>query len=190
MVDLTAARRGPAAAGRLPRGGGGHGRSRRVLHEPAARRDLLARARVDRHPAPRGGRRGGRRVALRDALVHRRLRGARPEPELPHRGAAGCSPNPSLGWVRDKLEAEQHAPRSRKRYPAMAVTVLRFAPLLGPGRPHVLHAALRPSAWCRCCSATTRWCSSCIPTTRCAAVDAALEHGAAAASSTWCRAAP
>jgi UDP-glucose 4-epimerase len=42
-------------------------------------------------------------------------------------------PHPGLGWVRDKLEAEQHAASFAKRYPDLAVTVLRFAPLLGPG---------------------------------------------------------
>lgn len=42
-------------------------------------------------------------------------------------------PNPSLSWVRDKLEAEQHAAAFARRYPGMAVTVLRFAPLFGPG---------------------------------------------------------
>jgi len=41
-------------------------------------------------------------------------------------------PDPSLGWVRDKLEAEQHAAVFAKRYPQMSVTVLRFAPLFGP----------------------------------------------------------
>ena len=42
-------------------------------------------------------------------------------------------PDTSLGWVRDKLEAEQHAAAFAKRYPRMTVTVLRFAPLFGPG---------------------------------------------------------
>jgi UDP-glucose 4-epimerase len=42
---------------------------------------------------------------------------------------------PSLGlsWVRDKLEAEQHAASFARRYPEMRVTLLRFAPLFGPG---------------------------------------------------------
>jgi len=43
------------------------------------------------------------------------------------------APNSSLGWVRDKLEAEQHALSFAKRYPAMGLTILRFAPLLGAG---------------------------------------------------------
>lgn len=42
-------------------------------------------------------------------------------------------PDPSLPWVRDKLEAEQHAASFARRYPELAVTVLRFAPLFGPG---------------------------------------------------------
>lgn len=42
-------------------------------------------------------------------------------------------PNLSLGWARDKLETEQHAASFARRYPGMKVTVLRFAPLFGPG---------------------------------------------------------
>jgi len=38
-----------------------------------------------------------------------------------------------LGWVRDKVEAEQHAFSFSRRYPGLAVTVLRFATLLGAG---------------------------------------------------------
>ena len=58
-------------------------------------------------------------------------------------GARGQNPNfiredhklqpPALGWARDKVEAEQHAASFAKRYPALKVTVLRLAPLLGPG---------------------------------------------------------
>jgi UDP-glucose 4-epimerase len=59
-------------------------------------------------------------------------------------GARGQNPNfltedssppaaPSLPWLRDKVEAEEHAASFAKRYPEMAVTVLRFAPLFGPG---------------------------------------------------------
>jgi UDP-glucose 4-epimerase len=40
---------------------------------------------------------------------------------------------PGLRWVRDKLEAEQHAASFARRFPAMRVTVLRYAPLFGPG---------------------------------------------------------
>jgi UDP-glucose 4-epimerase len=42
-------------------------------------------------------------------------------------------PDPSLGWARDKVEAEQHAASFARRYPGMKVTVLRIAPLFGPG---------------------------------------------------------
>jgi UDP-glucose 4-epimerase len=38
-----------------------------------------------------------------------------------------------LRWLRDKLEAEQHAASFARRYPDLGVTVLRFAPLFGPG---------------------------------------------------------
>ena len=41
-------------------------------------------------------------------------------------------PNLSLAWARDKLESEQHAASFARRYPAMKITVLRFAPLFGP----------------------------------------------------------
>ena len=41
-------------------------------------------------------------------------------------------PRAPLGWLRDKVEAEEHAASFAKRYPEMAVRVLRFAPLLGP----------------------------------------------------------
>ena len=48
----------------------------------------------------------------------------REESPLPARAA--------LPWLRDKVEAEGHAASFAKRYPEMAVRVLRFAPLLGP----------------------------------------------------------
>jgi UDP-glucose 4-epimerase len=41
-------------------------------------------------------------------------------------------PNPSLGWLRDKVQAEGHAREFARRFPGMCVTVLRMAPLLGP----------------------------------------------------------
>jgi UDP-glucose 4-epimerase len=41
--------------------------------------------------------------------------------------------NTALPWVRDKLEAEQHTASFARRYPSLKVTVLRFAPLFGPG---------------------------------------------------------
>ncbi len=49
----------------------------------------------------------------------------REDTPLPRRAA--------LGWLRDKVEAEEHAASFAKRYPEMSVRVLRFAPLLGPG---------------------------------------------------------
>lgn len=39
----------------------------------------------------------------------------------------------ALPWLRDKREAEGHAAAFARRYPRMNVTVLRLAPLLGPG---------------------------------------------------------
>jgi UDP-glucose 4-epimerase len=39
----------------------------------------------------------------------------------------------SLSWLRDKVEAEEHAASFARRYPEMTVSVLRFAPLFGPG---------------------------------------------------------
>jgi UDP-glucose 4-epimerase len=46
-----------------------------------------------------------------------------------HRLQAGAG----LFWARDKVEAEEHARSFAKRYPVLKVTVLRLAPLLGPG---------------------------------------------------------
>lgn len=43
------------------------------------------------------------------------------------------SPAQGLAWMRDKLEAEQHTAAFARRYPQMAITVLRMALLLGPG---------------------------------------------------------
>jgi UDP-glucose 4-epimerase len=40
--------------------------------------------------------------------------------------------DPALAWARDKLEAEEHAAAFARRYPQLALTVLRFAPLFGP----------------------------------------------------------
>jgi UDP-glucose 4-epimerase len=43
-------------------------------------------------------------------------------------------PDPGpLAWVRDKLEAEEHALSFSRRYPTLGVSVLRMAPLFGPG---------------------------------------------------------
>jgi UDP-glucose 4-epimerase len=41
--------------------------------------------------------------------------------------------NARLAWVRDKVEAEEHAFSFARRYPTLGVTVLRFATLLGAG---------------------------------------------------------
>jgi UDP-glucose 4-epimerase len=59
-------------------------------------------------------------------------------------GARGQNPNflteerrpdtgARLAWVRDKLEAEEHAFSFARRYPGLGVSVLRFATLIGPG---------------------------------------------------------
>jgi len=50
-------------------------------------------------------------------------------------------PDPALGWVRDKLEAEQHAASFARRYPDLRITVLRFAPLVGP-RVHTFYTRI------------------------------------------------
>jgi len=50
-------------------------------------------------------------------------------------------PNPALAWVRDKLEAEQHAASFARRYPDLKIVVLRFAPLLGP-RVHTFYTRI------------------------------------------------
>lgn len=42
-------------------------------------------------------------------------------------------PNEDFWWIRDKHEAEQHALAFARRYPHMTVTLLRLAPLIGPG---------------------------------------------------------
>ena len=61
MVDLTLPGADQRLVRRVPGGARRHRRPRRLLHEPAARRRLLPRARVDRDAAPGGG--GGRRPA-------------------------------------------------------------------------------------------------------------------------------
>ena len=101
----------PAPAGGVPRAPGGGGRARGVLHEPAARRDVRARAGVDRHaqPAGRGG--GGGREARDDALVHGRLRRAGTEPELPHRGPRAAARVPAALAAR---QAGGRGPRGRR----------------------------------------------------------------------------
>ena len=43
------------------------------------------------------------------------------------------APDGRFWWIRDKREAEEHALSFAGRYPGMTVTILRLAPLLGPG---------------------------------------------------------
>ena len=50
-------------------------------------------------------------------------------------------PDAGLAWVRDKLEAEQHAASFARRYPDLKVAVLRFAPLVGP-RVHTFYTRI------------------------------------------------
>jgi UDP-glucose 4-epimerase len=50
-------------------------------------------------------------------------------------------PDPGLGWVRDKLEAEQHVAAFSRRYSDLKIAVLRFAPLLGP-RVHTFYTRI------------------------------------------------
>jgi UDP-glucose 4-epimerase len=42
-------------------------------------------------------------------------------------------PDERFWWIRDKHEAEEHALSFARRYPGMTVTILRLAPLIGPG---------------------------------------------------------
>jgi UDP-glucose 4-epimerase len=58
--------------------------------------------------------------------------GARAENPALIREGTPLPPRAPLGWLRDKVEAEEHAASFARRYPEMAVRVLRFAPLLGP----------------------------------------------------------
>jgi UDP-glucose 4-epimerase len=50
-------------------------------------------------------------------------------------------PDSALSWVREKLEAEQHAASFARRYPELKIAVLRFAPLLGP-RVHTFYTRI------------------------------------------------
>jgi UDP-glucose 4-epimerase len=74
---------------------------------------------------------GVRRLILRSFIALYGARGQNPslltEEHALRRSEGG------LAWARDKIEAEQHATSYAKRYPGMKVTVLRLAPLLGPG---------------------------------------------------------
>ncbi len=73
---------------------------------------------------------GVRHVVLRSFTAVYGARGQNPNFVTEDRP---LQPNPALAWVRDKLEAELHAASFAKRYPALGITILRFAPLLGPG---------------------------------------------------------
>lgn len=73
---------------------------------------------------------GVKRVLMRSFTAVYGARGENPNFLTEGRPLA---PKPGLAWVRDKLEAEQHAAQFARRFPEMAVTVLRFAPLFGPG---------------------------------------------------------
>lgn len=73
---------------------------------------------------------GVRHVVMRSFTAVYGARGQNPNFLTEDRPLA---PNPSLSWIRDKLEAEQHAAAFARRYPEMKVTVLRLAPLFGPG---------------------------------------------------------
>lgn len=72
---------------------------------------------------------GVRRVIMRSFTAVYGARGQNPSFLTEDRP---LQPNAALGWVRDKLEAEQHAASFARRYPDMAIAVLRFAPLFGP----------------------------------------------------------
>lgn len=49
------------------------------------------------------------------------------------RETASLPERASLAWLRDKVEADQHAASFARRYPQMEIAVLRTAPLFGPG---------------------------------------------------------
>jgi UDP-glucose 4-epimerase len=82
------------------------------------------------HAAAAAAAGGVRHLVLRSFTALYGARGQNPSlipEEHPLRGSAG------LAWVRDKIEAEQHATAYGRRYPGMKVTILRLAMLLGPG---------------------------------------------------------
>ena len=144
-LDLTRARLRPAAARRAPRGGRGHGRARRVLHQPAARRPLRARAGVDRHPEPRWPPRPRPACGTWSCAPSppSTARAARTRASSPRTAPLQPEPAPGLG-ARQAGGGAARGLASRGAIPDMTITVLRFAPLLRPGRAHLLHAHLRP----------------------------------------------
>jgi UDP-glucose 4-epimerase len=72
---------------------------------------------------------GVRHVVVRSFTAVYGARGQNPNFLTEDRPLQGSA---ALPWIRDKLEAEQHAASFARRYPGMKVTVLRFAPLFGP----------------------------------------------------------
>jgi UDP-glucose 4-epimerase len=73
---------------------------------------------------------GVRHLLLRSFTAVYGARGQNPSFLTEERRADGES---RLAWVRDKVEAEEHAFSFARRYPELGVSVLRFAPLVGPG---------------------------------------------------------
>ena len=59
-------------------------------------------------------------------------------------------PNPALAWVRDKLEAEQHAAAFARRYPEHDGHGAALRAAVRARRAHLLHRASSTGAWCRC----------------------------------------
>ena len=174
-----AAGRGPQARGGVPRGGV----STRCSTPRSSRRRGATPA--TRTSSSRSARSTSRRPPRRPACGTWCCARSRPSTERAGRTRAssprrrGPDAGSRLAWVRDKVEAEEHAFSFARRYPGLGVTVLRFAPLLGPGRPHLLHALCSASAWCRCCSATTRCVQLLHPDDALDAAMLALEHGPA-----------
>jgi len=83
-----------------------------------------------------------------------------------------------MHWVRDKLEAEEHAFSFGKRYPGLGVTVLRLAPLLGAG-VHTFYTRLFGRRVVPVLLGYDPLVQLLHPSDALAAVDAALEHGPA-----------
>jgi UDP-glucose 4-epimerase len=73
---------------------------------------------------------GVEHVVMRSFTAVYGARGENPSFLTEERPLPASSP---LSWLRDKLEAEAHAASFARRYREMTVTVLRTAPLLGPG---------------------------------------------------------
>jgi UDP-glucose 4-epimerase len=73
---------------------------------------------------------GVKHVLMRSFTVVYGARGQNPQFLTEQHALRG---HEGFSWLRDKVEAEQHAESYARRFPEMTVTVLRFAPLLGPG---------------------------------------------------------